>query len=92
MARQIDFSKKLTADEEQYVADRPWLRQDAELQGFDLAASADDEFEVEGGYAEWTVDQLKEELGNRELSKGGSKPELISRLEEDDTANEPDEE
>jgi len=37
-------------------------------------------------YAELTVDQLKEELGKRDLPKSGKKDELIARLEDDDTA------
>lgn len=35
-------------------------------------------------YVEWTNDELRDELGDRELSKSGSKAELIARLEEDD--------
>jgi len=37
-------------------------------------------------YAELTVDELKEELEKRELPKSGKKEELITRLEDDDTA------
>jgi len=35
-------------------------------------------------YAEWTNDDLRDELGKRELSKSGSKADLIARLEESD--------
>lgn len=42
MGRKIDFSKPLTADEAAFVADRPWLRTDAELQGFDVTLEDDD--------------------------------------------------
>jgi hypothetical protein len=46
-----------------------------------------DEDDEEGdSYADWTVDDLKDELGARELSKSGNKPELIARLEESDAA------
>lgn len=48
MGRKIDFSKPLTADEAAYVADRPWLRTDAELQGFEVTLE-DDEFILEDG-------------------------------------------
>ena len=39
-------------------------------------------------YEEMTVEELKEELGARELSKSGNKQELIERLQEDDDADE----
>lgn len=51
---------------------------------------------VDGGeeevppYSEWKVDDLREECGNRSLKKGGTKPELIERLEADDAAAEAD--
>lgn len=37
-------------------------------------------------YDEWTVEELREELGGRKLNKGGNKEELIARLEKDDEA------
>ena len=37
-------------------------------------------------YAELTVDELKAELEKRELPKSGKKAELVTRLEDDDTA------
>jgi ribosomal protein L22 len=37
-------------------------------------------------YAEMTVEELKAELEKRELPKSGNKDELITRLEDDDTA------
>lgn len=40
--------------------------------------------DLEEDYNGWTVDQLKSELKNRELSTSGSKSDLVSRLEEDD--------
>jgi hypothetical protein len=119
MARDIDLSKPLSADELAYVNDRPWLKQEAQLQGLTITA-ADDDFTVDadddnttasasaatqlpvpgtedagdGGsedgdeedesYESWSVDALKEELGNRGLTKSGSKEQLIARLEEDD--------
>ncbi|QLF84501.1 hypothetical protein SEA_RIE18_19 [Microbacterium phage Rie18] len=46
MSRTIDFSKPLSEEDEAYVADRPWLRTDAELSGFDLSEETD--FSVDG--------------------------------------------
>lgn len=42
----------------------------------------------EDDYDDWTVDELKEELDNRELKTSGKKPELIDRLREDDATEE----
>jgi len=47
VARQIDFSKPLNPDEAEYVLHRPWLIQDAELQGIEIRYESD-EFETEG--------------------------------------------
>ncbi len=41
MTRDIDFSKPLDADEQAYVADRPWLVQDAKLRGEDVIFEED---------------------------------------------------
>jgi len=44
-----------------------------------------DASEVEAsGWDEYTVDELKDELANRDLPVSGNKAELIARLEEDD--------
>lgn len=125
MSKKIDFSKPLSEEDEAYVAERPWLRVDAELSGFDLSDETDfsvdededdenpDGFESEDGeggdadsdedesdeedegegdedevapYAEWEYAALKEEAGNRGLSKSGSKEQLIERLEQDDAS------
>lgn len=45
MARKIDFSNPLSAEDQAYVADRPWLLVDAKLRGEDIIN--DDEFGVE---------------------------------------------
>jgi len=42
-----------------------------------------EEEEVES-YSDWTVDQLREELGFRDLPLSGTKKELVARLEESD--------
>ena len=47
MSKKIDFSKPLSEEDEAYVAERPWLRVDAELSGFDLSEETD--FSVDDG-------------------------------------------
>lgn len=41
MTRDIDFTKPLDEDEKAYVADRPWLLQDARLRGEDIIEEED---------------------------------------------------
>lgn len=41
---------------------------------------------VEESYEDWTVEQLKEELGKRDLAKSGKRDDLVARLRKDDTA------
>lgn len=118
MSKKIDFSKPLSAEDAAYAADRPWLAEDARLQGLDVIVS--DDFEVEDDeddesdetdestegddseeddedeeesdedeepsddYSEWNVDRLKAELKDRGLTVGGSKEQLIERLEASD--------
>lgn len=47
MSKKIDFSKPLSEEDEAYVAERPWLRVDADLSGFDLSEETD--FSVDDG-------------------------------------------
>lgn len=49
-----------------------------------FAESADEESDEDDTYEDWSVSDLRSELGKRELSKSGTKPELVSRLEESD--------
>lgn len=103
MSRSIDLSQPLSAEEMEYVNNRPWLKKEAELQGITITA-ADDEFVVDetsdagdGGveddeeeaesYEDMGVEALREELGRRGLVKSGSKEQLIARLEEDDESD-----
>lgn len=37
-------------------------------------------------YGDWTVEQLKEQLAERDLPKSGKRDDLVARLVEDDTA------
>lgn len=41
-------------------------------------------------YNDWTADQLRAELEDRKLPKSGNKPDLVSRLVEDDESSEGD--
>lgn len=116
MSREIDFSKPLSEEDLAYVADRPWLKQDAELSGLSVEGGAapeadedevapeeesvedeadeDDEDESEdeaeadedevATYEEWSFAELKEEAEKRNLSKAGSKEQLVERLEASD--------
>lgn len=58
------------------------LLRDAEETATDVADDTAPE-----GYAEFTKDELVEELKARELPHTGNKEELITRLEEDDEAH-----
>lgn len=42
--------------------------------------------EVDEPYEKWTVEDLREELKNRQLPQGGNKSELVERLEMDDAS------
>lgn len=58
--------------------------------GSDALGTPDDDGEDEGDWYEdegVTADDLRDELGRRELSKSGNKAELIERLREHDEAN-----
>lgn len=90
MARNIDWTS-LDEDDLAYIADRPWLQQEARLLGVELVVSeATETVDIES-YADLTVAQLKEELKERELSTDGNKSELVKRLEEDDAEDDEDE-
>ena len=47
MSKDIDFSKPLSADDQQYVDDRPWLLTDARLRGQDVIVEDDFEGDFE---------------------------------------------
>jgi hypothetical protein len=42
MSKIINFSEPLTADDEIYLSTRPWLKAQAERQGFELQYASDD--------------------------------------------------
>lgn len=64
--------------------DKEWLKNWNKPVPGDDSAESTDESSGEGGYHDWTVPELKEELENRDLPVGGKKDELVARLEADD--------
>lgn len=69
MSREIDFSKPLSEEEAAYVADRPWISQDADLQGVEIVedeteeiAETEPEAEIEEIEAEEIVEDETEEV------------------------------
>lgn len=86
MSRQIDLGGELTPDEVQYLRERGQLP----------AGYSSDEPEAEelefprekDNYPDWSNEELRAELDERELSTGGNKTELIARLRENDQEEE----
>ena len=58
----------------------------------DVVVSDDTDEDVEGAYDEFSNEDLRAELERRGLPKSGKKEELITRLEEDDEAQEAEDE
>lgn len=99
MTRDIDFTQPLSEDDAQYVSERPWLAQDAQLQGIEVryesdeAAPAEDDEELdeqeettdEVDYSGYKVAELRGFLEQRGLDTDGNKTELIARLHESDS-------
>lgn len=75
MAKSINWAKPLTADEEAWVRDRPWLIRDAELSGYTVTFESDDELDDEGTEEEGVVEY--ETLRKKELQ------DLIAQRNED---------
>ena len=60
------------------------------MQGGGSRPEEDDPFHGEEppeDYNDWNADQLRFELGNRDLPKSGAKKDLVARLEADDESN-----
>jgi hypothetical protein len=92
MSRNIDLTKPLSPEDEQYLRDRDRFR-DIELAKANTAkasAPADSDSpspvgdELPDDYNDWTKDQLTEELKARQLAVSGNKDELVARLVADD--------
>lgn len=75
MSRKIDFTQPLDADDAAFVADRPWLIQDAELAGIEVQYLEED-FEADEEEEEEETDEY-DDLDNAALNK-----EIARRNEE----------
>lgn len=98
--REYLISRNIDPDE---YAERYRLTEDDEIEDAEVeegqepgrtgqagGAEADDEEGEDVPYSEWSMDELRIELRNRELDDSGrKKAELIARLEADDAAEEP---
>lgn len=102
MSRVIDFTDpdSWTADEVQYLRDRPWLLgrnglSVSVLEELDLDED-EDEDEVDeaetSDYEGRTNDELRTELSSRGLSVSGNKEELIARLVANDEGEDDEDE
>jgi hypothetical protein len=87
MSRNIDMSdlSKLSPEDVLYLRQRGRTDVVAELDRI-AAMKKVEQIEVEEPYSEWKVDDLRDELRNRELDDEGKKDVLVARLEADDTA------
>lgn len=92
MSRYVDTSKPLSKSDREYLLARGYEDQVAAIDAR-TDAEASDELEVEPDlevdddlqpYEEMTLAQLQDECRARELPVGGTKPQLIKRLEDDD--------
>ena len=76
---------KLSDEDVRYLRDRGRPDVIAELDRV-AAMKKVEQIEVDEPYSEWKVDDLREELRNRELDDEGNKKDLVARLEADDAA------
>lgn len=94
MSRQVDLTAPLSEDDRNYLHSRGLHttveRVDAE-HGTEVPSEGDGE-EEPLNYNEWTVQELQDEIRDRnmnrpvdnQLSVAGKKPDLVARLEADD--------
>ena len=76
---------KLSDEDVRYLRDRGRPDVIAELDRVTVMKKVE-QIEVDEPYSEWKVDDLREELRNRELDDEGNKKDLVARLEADDAA------
>lgn len=96
MSRQVDTSKPLSKSDREYLLARGYEDQvaaidareaanDADSVPAELVVDEDDELEP---YEEMNLAALQDECRKRELPVGGTKAQLVQRLEEDDARRE----
>lgn len=91
MSREIDFSKPLDEDEAQYVAERPWLRREAEFQGLEVRYASDtfeeaeDEDEDEVDYSKFTKKELLAEIDRRNEEREDEEDHIVPENDKNDT-------
>ena len=89
MSKKIDFSAPLSEEDEAYVAERPWLRIDAELSGFDLSDETDLSVDSDESEESENPDDSDEE--DSDESDEDENPEGFDDGSEEDESDEEDE-
>lgn len=98
MSRKIDFSKKLSVEDTEYVHSRPWLVQDAQLSGLtvrfadgtlaedttgEVEEDEDEETEETEPYEGWVKKDFKTEISNRNKDREAA-DEIIPESDKND--------
>ncbi len=83
-------SDEFDEDEEDEDEDDLEDEDDEDLEDEDEDEDEDEEEDAED-YEDWSIAQLRAELRRRKLSPSGKKPDLVSRLEDDDSTSDEDE-
>jgi len=92
MAKTIDFTQPLSAEDAAYAQDRPWLLQDAELNGIEIQFADDDEEEEEedddegDNYDDLAPADLQREIKDRN-EQPDRNPDTAVRPESNSKAN-----
>jgi hypothetical protein len=80
MARQIDFSKPLDAQDKQYLRERPWLINEANARGDDTSTVWEDSLELPDPTITVTTEEAS--LGNSDRRLPGPAPHGLAPLED----------